>query len=397
MQAVILAAGKSSRFWPLNQKHKCLFKIMGKPLLCYTLESLKNVGVKEIIIVQGIKKDIEGEMKKYLFSGLKIGYAIQKTPSGTGDALFAAKDYLKEKFLVLNGDDFYGSESIKKCLTKFPAILVKKTQNPLDFAVVLSKRNFIEKIIEKPKKPLSNLINMGCYFIPKTILREKIKKSSRGEYEIVDYINCLAKKTKVFFIQGRNWFPLNYPWQLLDISVFLLKNLKSKIKGKIEKECYLKLPAIIENGALIRTGSYIEGPVYIGENCQIGQDCYIGPFTILESGSVVGKAVKIKHSIIGSKTNVSSLSSVAYSVVGENCYLGPGAVLANLKSDKRNVILIIKGKKINIQQKRIGVVLGRGVKTGVNVSVMPGVFVGPNSTIKDYSLVKKNIFDDKIV
>jgi len=62
-QAVILAAGESSRFWPLNQKHKSLFKIMGRPLIWYTIESLKKAGIKDIIIVQGPKKDIEEELK----------------------------------------------------------------------------------------------------------------------------------------------------------------------------------------------------------------------------------------------------------------------------------------------------------------------------------------------
>ena len=63
MQAVILAAGESTRFWPLNKKHKSLFKIMGKHLICYTLESLKKAGIKEVIVVQKQKGDIENELK----------------------------------------------------------------------------------------------------------------------------------------------------------------------------------------------------------------------------------------------------------------------------------------------------------------------------------------------
>ena len=47
MQAVILTAGESSRFWPLNQRHKSLIKIMGRPLIWYTIEGLKKSGIKK--------------------------------------------------------------------------------------------------------------------------------------------------------------------------------------------------------------------------------------------------------------------------------------------------------------------------------------------------------------
>ena len=59
MQAIILAAGESSRFWPLNQKHKSLIKIMGKFLISYTIAGLRKLGVHDIIVVQGKEKDIE--------------------------------------------------------------------------------------------------------------------------------------------------------------------------------------------------------------------------------------------------------------------------------------------------------------------------------------------------
>ena len=65
MKAVILAAGKSSRFWPLNKQHKSLINVMGKPLIFYTLKGLERVGISEVIIIQGVKKDIEKKLKKY--------------------------------------------------------------------------------------------------------------------------------------------------------------------------------------------------------------------------------------------------------------------------------------------------------------------------------------------
>ncbi|MBI2038318.1 MAG: NTP transferase domain-containing protein [Candidatus Nealsonbacteria bacterium] len=116
MQAVILAAGESSRFWPLNQKNKSLVKIMGKPLIWYTIESLRKVGIDDFIIVQGFKKDIEEELKNYDL-GIKIKY-VQAEAKGMGHAVFVAKNYLTDQFFVLDAARFDGGDFIKIMLEK---------------------------------------------------------------------------------------------------------------------------------------------------------------------------------------------------------------------------------------------------------------------------------------
>lgn len=397
MQTVILAAGESTRFRPLNKKHKSLFKIMGRPLICHTVENLNKIGINEVIIVQKPERDIEKELKNCkLPSRLKIKYAIQKKPQGTGQALKTAENHLKERFLVLNGDDLYGIEDIKKCLSKFPAILVKEIANPSCFGVIVPKKNYVKEIAEKSKRPPSNLVNAGCYFIPKAILAEKIEKSPRGEYEITDYVRNLIKKTKLYFLKARDWIPLNFVWDLLDINEYLLENIKTKIKGKVEKNCHIKGPVIIEQGTIVKSGAYIEGPVYIGKNCQIGPNCFIRSFTSIEDNCIIGQAVEIKNSIIGQDSKIAHLNYVADSIIGENCNLGAGTILANLRFDGKNIYSKVKRELIDTQRQKFGAVLGKGVKTGINVSIMPGVLIGQNSIIGPHSLVKENIKDNQI-
>ena len=117
MQAVILAAGESSRFWPLNQRHKSLLKIMGRPLIWHTIESLKKAGIKNVIIVQGPKKDIEEELKNFDL-GIDIKYVIQSEPKGMGDAVFQAKNFLQEQLFVLNAERFDAGDYLKPILEK---------------------------------------------------------------------------------------------------------------------------------------------------------------------------------------------------------------------------------------------------------------------------------------
>ena len=109
-QAVILAAGESSRFWPLNQRHKCLLKIMGRPLIWYTIESLKKAGVKDIIIVQGFRKEIEEGLREYQPD---IKYVIQPESKGMGDAILKAEGLIHGQFLVLDPYHFEIDDLLK--------------------------------------------------------------------------------------------------------------------------------------------------------------------------------------------------------------------------------------------------------------------------------------------
>lgn len=392
MQTVILAAGKSSRFWPLNKRHKSLFCLMGKPLIYYALQNLKTAGIKEVIIVQDKKKGIEKELKKLKMPvGLKIKYAVQRKPRGTGDALKAAQKYLKEKFLVINGDDYYGAKDLKKCLAKFPSILVRQVKTPSYFGVIKARNGLVKGIVEKPKKPLAGLINAGCYFLPKTVLRENLQKSPRGEYEITDYIKKLTTKTKLYFFKADIWFSLSFSWDLFRINEFLLKSIKTKIQGKVEKNCQAKGLVFVGKGTVIKSGTYIEGPVWIGQNCEIGPNCFIRPSTSIGDNCRVGQAVEIKNSIISSGSKIAHLSYVADSIIGENCNLGGGTVIANLRFDEKNVQAMVKGKLVDTGKRKLGAVLGKGVKVGINSSIMPGVLIGPDSIIHPHSLVKRNV------
>ncbi|KPJ71187.1 hypothetical protein AMJ50_02990, partial [Parcubacteria bacterium DG_74_3] len=67
MQAIILAAGECSRFWPFNKEHKSLIKIMGRPLIWYVINGLKKAKIKEIIIIQGKSRDVERALQEFKF------------------------------------------------------------------------------------------------------------------------------------------------------------------------------------------------------------------------------------------------------------------------------------------------------------------------------------------
>lgn len=391
MKAVILCAGKGLRLWPLTLTlPKPLIKIFEKSVLEHNLEQLKGI-VKEVILIIGYKGELIKEKIGSSYKGLKIRYLWQRNPQGTAQAAKIAQPILGERFLLLNGDDFYFREDLKKLLKIFPSILVKKNKDPSCFAGVVVKDNQIKDIIEKPKQKISELASTGAYYLPKTIFRYRIKKSIRGEYEFPDYVKEFIKKNTLYFVEAKNWIPLSFSWNLLEAKDYFLKKKKTKIEGKIERGARIQGKLILKKGSIIRSGSYILGPVFVGENCLIGPNCFLREGTVIGNNCRIGQAVEIKNSIIYEKTNIAHLSYVGDSIIAKNCNLGAGTIIANLRHDGETVKSMINNQLVDTQRKKFGTVFGEGVKTGIGTLIYPGRKIWPYKTTLPGEVVKRDI------
>lgn len=398
-QAVILAAGQSSRFWPLNSRHKSLIKIMGKPLIWYTIDGLKKSGIKEVIIVQGPKKEVEEELKKYNL-GVNIEYIIQPEPKGTGNAIFQAKDFIKGDFIVLgphkvNIADYF-LILIKKFNGKNIVLTGDKTNTPWDHGIVRFDGQKIIEIVENPamgQEP-SNINAAEAYVLPKDffVYYEKIGEK---EDNLIGTINLIIKErgAEIVLMQEEN-IALKYPWRLFDASKYLFGKIKKNISGKVEKGANILGEVFVGEGSLIRSGAYIQGPVYIGKNCQIGPNCFIRPYSNIGDNCHIGNGVEIKNSIIGDNSNAPHLNYVGDSIIGENCNLGAGTITANLRFDKKTVKTVVKGEKTDTARVKFGCVMGDNIQTGINCSIMPGILIGKNCAIWPHSSVFENLEDN---
>lgn len=395
MKAVILAGGKSTRTEPLTiTKPKPMLKIANKTIIEHNLEQLKGL-VNEAVIIIGF---MGNKIKKHLgkkHNNIKIRYVKQKQQLGTANALSVSKRYAGERFIVMYGDDVYDKEDIKKCLKhkNKNIILIGKVKNPKDFGVCDIKNRKLKKIKEKQKRPRSNKVNTGLYVLNKDIFEEikNIKKSKRGEYELTDAINLLAKKQKILCVTAKSWIPVPYSWSLLEANEFLLKKIKTKIQGKLEKNATIKGQAVIGKNTIVKGGAYIEGPVIIGKSCIIGPNCYIRLYTSVGNNCKIGNGVEVKNSIVMDNTKIPHLSYVGDSVIGENVNLGARTIIANLRHDKQTIKTPVKGKMIDSGRKKLGAIIADNVKTGIGTVIYPGRKIWPNKTTLPGEIVKKDI------
>ncbi len=397
MKAVVLAAGEGTRMRPLTYtKPKVMLPIANKPILEHLILELARAGIRDVVLVVGYRDEI---IREYFGDGsrwgINVSYVSQRKQLGTADALRSAAHLLDDEFLMLNGDNIVSHDEIARLVeSDSMAIGVVKVQNPQDFGVVELEDGKVRRIIEKPERPPSNLINAGIYKFTSGIFEflEKTPLSKRGEYEITDTIQ-LAIESGVEFraVEMNTWIDVGYPWDLLKANEFMLKNLReSKVEGEIEDGAHIKGNVIIGEGTVIRAGSYIIGPVVIGRNCIIGPNCFIRPYTSIGDNCHIGACVEIKNSIIMSNTNVPHLNYVGDSVIGENCNLGAGTKIANLRLDGGTIHATVKGRKVSTGRRKFGAIIGDNVKTGINVSINVGtmigndVFIAPSARVEGY-------------
>ncbi len=393
MKAVILAAGKSIRTHPLTvNKPKAVLKVADTTIIEYTLSRLDGI-IDEAVIVVGFCAEQIKQKLGSSYGKIRLSYAVQKEQLGTGNALLAAEGKIKGKFILLMGDDMYGKEDIRRCARQEYCILVKKVDDIRSFGEVIEKNGALSEIREKPETATAGLANTGLYVVDEKIfeIADKLKKSSRGEYELTDAIVKLAKNEKVAVEEASFWIPLTYPWSLLNANEALLKGIGKDILGEVEKGATLKGNVIVGRNTLIRAGSYIEGPVIIGDNCDIGPNCYIRPFTSIGNDCRIGNAVEVKASIIMDGTKIGHLSYVADSVIGEKVNFGGGTIVANLRHDNSEVKSMVNNKLVSTGRRKFGTVIGDSAKTGIHTSIYPGRKIWPGKTTLPGEVVRKDI------
>jgi len=374
MKAVVLAAGKGTRMLPLTlTMSKGMIPVANKPLLDWTCKFLEFCD-EIILIVNEAQRDI---LANFLNSP-KVKLIFQDEPLGTGHALMQAEQHIDGKFIVIYGDDVYGEDDIKAVAgMDAPVVTSFNSDNPGAYGVLEIKDDYVVGLEEKPQKPKSTLVNCGLYLLDASIftLLKKLDRSPRGEYELTDAIKLMIEKEKVKNYTVKTWIPLTYPWNILDANKYLLDKYGSNISKRAE----------------IRPGAVIEEPVAIDDNAVIGPNCYIRKYSSIGKNCKVGQAVEVKNSIVMDNSFVSHLSYVGETIIGRGCNVGASTIFANLRLDEKNVKVEINGVRVDSGHRKLGAIVGDGVKFGTRATVMPGKRIWPNLLIPACMMIDEDV------
>ncbi len=394
MQAYILSAGEGTRMQPLTTlMPKPLLPVAGKPFMEHTIEVLRDAGITEITILLGwLQNRVIRHFGDGRDFGVKINYLKQEERRGTAHAIGMAKNMFKDEFLTLHGNVVLSHDMLKQLLDckathEGNIVAVTKVDQPENYGVVTLEDGKITGIIEKPRDPSSYLANAGIYIFTPEIF-EAIRKtpvSKRGEYEISDTLQILLEDNQIHGCELQDsWLSIGMPWDMLTANE-LIMGAKSEeeqiIEGEVEPLVTMKGFVKIGKGSIVKNGVYIEGPVIIGENSVVGPNCYLKNNVVVGNNCNIGCNVMIENSIIMKDSDIPYNNYVGDSIIGENCNLGAGTKVANIRLNDKKIEVFLRGKKIDTGRRRLGVIMGHNVKTGINSVIDVGTVIGENAFI----------------
>ena len=238
MKGIILAGGKGTRLYPITKAiSKQLLPVYNKPMIYYPINTLKEIGIKDILIITTPEDLIyfKNLLKNNDDFNLKFEFKVQNNPNGIAEAFIIGEEFIQNEdvCLILGDNLFFNSRSIiKKHLKKSSKIFVKKVKNPNSYGVLEVINNNPKLIHEKPQEFISNFAVVGLYMYTSSVI-DKVKKlnpSKRGELEITDLNNTYIKSGEcdIVYLEDQSvWFDSGTFESLFDASEYVKKNYNS--------------------------------------------------------------------------------------------------------------------------------------------------------------------------
>jgi glucose-1-phosphate thymidylyltransferase len=335
VRALVLAGGAGTRLRPITSTSaKQLVPVANKPILFYGLEQIRDAGVSEVgIIVGDTAADIEAAVGDGSALGIEVTYLRQDAPLGLAHAVLTAAEFLgDEDFVMFLGDNLIEG-GIGDLVASFerdrPAaqLLLKRVPDPERFGVaVLAADGTIERLVEKPADPPSDLALVGVYLFTSAIVdaARRISPSARGELEITDAIQRLlddGETVRASQVEGW-WLDTGKKDELLDANRIVLGSVERRLDGSVDAGSTVTGAVVVEAGAVVE-GSVLRGPCVIGAGSRI-VDSYVGPFTSIAQGCVVTRS-EVEFSVLMDECELTDVPRVEASLLGRQVRVSRGA------------------------------------------------------------------------
>jgi len=417
MKVIVLAAGRSKRLKPIEDKN--FLEFLGKPLIQLQLEQMAAAGLKDFIVVGGAHNLAR---LKGLARTMKPTFKVveqKNLDEGMAGAILSVERHVKnEAMMVVSANDVVDAEAYKKVLKAgsektFDCFLIgKKVKEYFPGGYLKVRPNGqITGIVEKPGKgnEPSKMVNLVIHYYRSADMFVKalkaVKTHKDDRYEVaLDELMKAGVKMKVVPYEGF-WQAVKYPWHILDLMDYFFKKMiqfpvsrpPKNYAGKpqVAKSAKLHGDVFLARGVRVLDNAVIVGPAYIGENTIVATNAMVRGSNI-GANCIVGFGTEVARSFWGHDVWTHT-NYVGDSVLGNDVSFGAGTVTGNLRLDEGNIMSMIQGEKTDSGRNKFGLFTGDHVRCGINTSFMPGIKIGHNSFIGAGITVAQDIPDNSFV
>ncbi|MGA7577021.1 MAG: bifunctional UDP-N-acetylglucosamine diphosphorylase/glucosamine-1-phosphate N-acetyltransferase GlmU [Desulfobaccales bacterium] len=427
--AIVLAAGQGTRM--KSARPKVLHEILGRPMIAYLLETLKAVGLEDVVMVVGY----QAERVQEVYRDYGVRFVVQEPQNGTGHAvqvvLAANLPEATRTVLVLCGDaPLIAGESIlalHRLHQKTGAAVTMQTIELKEGAhygrVVRDRGGLVRAVVqakdarEHPEFLAIREINTGAYFFDANFLKTTLPllrpSPVTGEIYMTDLVRIAREQDRIVAAlvdpDRENLLGVNNRADLAAATQTVKRciNCRHLDQGVtlIDPESAFIEPGVsIGRDTVIHPNVYLQGATVIGENCVIGpmvqivdsvlennvhikMGCSItkshigagadaGPFAHLRPGADlrqrvhVGNFVEVKKSVLREGVKAGHLSYLGDADIGPGTNVGAGTITCNYDGVKKHPTTIGEG-----------VFIGSNTALVAPVRVGAGAYVGAGSTI----------------
>jgi bifunctional UDP-N-acetylglucosamine pyrophosphorylase/glucosamine-1-phosphate N-acetyltransferase len=391
MEAILLAAGQSTRLDPIGDKN--LLEFSGEALVCHRVKSLSTAGFSRIIVVggghnlAGLRKALSGFPEAQLTEQKDLGAGM------AGGVLAGAALVRESGVMVVSTNDTVDDPLFEALLSAAKnadgAIAGKKVDSYFPGGYLsLGEQGFITSIVEKPGEghEPGNLVNMVVHYyadfpaFSSFLLSEKGDAEGCYERALQRYLDSGAK-IRALTYEG-HWQAIKYPWHILAVMRHFLSSITEPMidpTAQISKTAVLNGNVVIGPRVKILDHAVVQGPAFIGADSMVATNALVRE-SMIGRGCVVGFSTEVARSYLnhGVWTHSNYLGD---SVVDSNVSFGSGTVLGNLRFDEQEIKVTVRGEKIPCGSNKFGAVVGSGVRFGVNCSTYPGVKIGKDTFV----------------
>ena len=390
---------------------KFLLDFLEKPLLEHQINAACEAGLNHFVIIGNPDNIQRIEQITKRIPGIEVDLAVQKKSLGIADALKSAEPFLQGQFLIINPNDVFSSSAYTKILSEAEKtaassyIVGYQVQKYFPGGYLqVNPQNDLLHIVEKPNpgEEPSNLVNIliHCHTNSEELLHyiETVQTTRDDVYECA-LDNMVKGGHKIKVVPYNDfWAPIKYPWHIFKVVEYFLNNAQPYMasSARVSEKATIEGKVILSDNVKVLENAVIRGPAYIGANSIIGNNALVRDYSHIGSNSVIGYCTEVKHSYIGDDCWFHS-NYIGDSIVDDNCSLGAGTILANFRLDEGNIQIKVGDNLVDTGYDKLGAILGRGCRIGVNANLMPGVRVGPDSFVGPQVCLREDVDANKRV